>query len=185
MTLSSDNLPDSFRRAMVREPALKIPLAVAIGERLAEKRAKPASDEPMSPTKAPMSPETPKAAQKPSKPKKRRGAMNRTEARYAAVLDLCQKQGEILSYRFEGVRLTWGMDEKTGEAMRYCPDFFVTTHNMDGPERVVGHHFQCIEVKGARIRDRDIVRFKGCRAEWEEFEFIMVQWKNGEWNRLY
>lgn len=139
------------------------------------------SESPQSVSKATLSTETPKSAQKPANPKKRRGAMNRTEARYAAILEYRKLSNEIDSYRFEGVRLTWGKDDKTGEAMRYCPDFFVDSGwlGMQGPR------FQCIEVKGAHIRDRDIVRFKGCRAEWPEFEFIMVQWKNGEWKKLH
>jgi hypothetical protein len=42
----------------------------------------------------------------------------------------------------------------------------------------------CIEVKGPHIFDRDIVRFKGCRAEWPEFHFQMWQLKKGEWSRI-
>jgi hypothetical protein len=41
-----------------------------------------------------------------------------------------------------------------------------------------------IEIKGAHIWDRDIVRFKGARAYWPEFQFEMHQKKNGIWTRI-
>ena len=41
-----------------------------------------------------------------------------------------------------------------------------------------------IEVKGGHIWDRDIVRFKGCRAAWPQYEFEMWQLKKREWTRI-
>lgn len=41
-----------------------------------------------------------------------------------------------------------------------------------------------IEVKGAHIYERDLVRFKGARADWPEFSFEMWQWARGEWSKI-
>ncbi len=60
--------------------------------------------------------------------------------------------------------------------MRYKPDFVVFIEDM--PTKL-------IEVKGGHIFDRDLVRFKGCRAEWKTwFDFEMWQKKAGQWTRL-
>src|SRR4051812_35225485 len=59
------------------------------------------------------------ARQKRAEPKvgKRRGAMNKTEARFARLLDARLERGEILSYEYEGITLRWP------DGMRYTPDF--------------------------------------------------------------
>ena len=65
------------------------------------------------------------------------------------------------------LRLRWG------NSMHYKPDFLMRPSLL-------------IEVKGAHVFSRDIVRFKGCAAEWDWlFRFQMWQWKNGDWTRLY
>ena len=66
-----------------------------------------------------------------------------------------------------------------GKSMSYKPDFMEISCQP-------GVHHRLIEVKGGHIYDRDIVRFKGCAAEWIWlFEFQLWQWKNGVWTRLY
>lgn len=98
---------------------------------------------------------------------------NGTEQR---MLDLCaakKRCGEIHSYVFEGMRLKWG-DDGEHPAMHYTADVVVTA----------GAKITLIEVKGAHIYDRDVVRFKGCRAEWPQFTFEMWQWADRQWTQI-
>ncbi len=71
--------------------------------------------------------------------------------------------------------------------MVYTPDFVVfgmpvlnTETGGDVPSQL-----KFIEVKGAHIWAKDLVRFKGCRAEWPMFEFEMHQKKGGQWQRIH
>lgn len=100
-----------------------------------------------------------------------RRKMTRSEHEFAMILFTRQKHDEILAYSFEGVRLAWG------DGMAYKPDFSVLQRDKT---------ITLVEVKGARIWDRDIVRFKGCRAEWKDwFGFEMHQrQKGGAWTKL-
>lgn len=109
----------------------------------------------------------PSAGKKPL-PKPRQ--MNKTERRFADLLDARKRDGKILHWVYEGIRLKWG------GGMHYTGDFVVFTGS-DCPT--------IYEVKGAHIRDRDVVRFKGCRAEWPQFPFEMWQWKSGKWTQKY
>lgn len=108
------------------------------------------------------------------KPKKLRGEppkMNATEREFEVLL-LAQKSAKLfLEFQFQGIRLAWG------DCMVYKPDFNVQQHN---------GRIKLIEVKGAHIWDRDIVRFKGCKAEWKQwFDFEMWQRdENKSWNRI-
>lgn len=93
--------------------------------------------------------------------------MNRTEGRYAAILQERLERQHIKAWMFEGIRLKWGEDSN-GEAMRYLADFCIT--EIDGSMTLV-------ETKGAKVWDRDRVRFKGCRAQWDkQFKFEMMQY---------
>jgi hypothetical protein len=97
--------------------------------------------------------------------------MNKTEREYSFILEAMKRKGEILRYEFEGIALKWA-------DMRYTPDFVVF------PTVIATHQpMKLIEVKGAHIWDRDIVRFKGARAYWPEFQFEMWQKKNGQWRQ--
>lgn len=49
----------------------------------------------------------------------KQGAMNKTEAAYGAHLELLKAAGEVLWYRFEGVKL------RLADATFYSPDFAV------------------------------------------------------------
>src|SRR5262252_9651365 len=109
-------------------------------------------------------------------PRIRRGrGPNKTEREFGMFLEAEKRQGRILRYEFEGIRLKWGVHEKTGEAMFYKPDWFVVVARSG----TVLFTFRCIECKGAHIWDRDVVRYKGARAEWPEFEFQFWQKKEG------
>lgn len=100
----------------------------------------------------------------------RRREMNKTERDYSHILEAQKRKGELALYKFEGIRLIWG------GGMTYTPDFSVQFY---------GGRIALIEVKGAHIRDRDTVRFKGCRNEWQEwFDFEFHQRKDGQWRRL-
>ena len=99
----------------------------------------------------------------------RRGVMNKTESEYAALLKALEVRGEILRFEFEGITLRWA-------GMRYTPDFVI--FRRDQP-------ILFLEVKGARIWDRDLVRFKGARAFWPEFQFELHQKREGVWQRIY
>ena len=69
------------------------------------------------------------------------------------------------------------MSLRWGNCMTYKPDFLKGTR---------AEACTIIEVKGGHIFDRDIVRFKGCAAEWGWlFQFEMHQWNGGEWTRIY
>lgn len=115
-------------------------------------------------------PGSPVEAQKPP-----RGARqpNKTEAEYGRILESAKQRTEIYEYAYEAMTLRWG------DGMRYTPDW-VTFHFPAS-----NHGITVIEVKGGHIFDRDLVRFKGCRAEWKDrFFFEMWQKKAGEWRRL-
>ena len=100
----------------------------------------------------------------------RKREMNKTEREYSHILEAQKRRGEIAQYKFEGIRLLWG------GGMTYTPDFSV---------QLFGGRILLCEVKGAHIRDRDTVRFKGCRNEWLEwFDFELHQRKEGTWQRL-
>jgi hypothetical protein len=98
---------------------------------------------------------------------------NKTEAEYGRILEAMKQRGEIIRYEFEGLTFRW-LD------MRYTPDWIVVCES-----NVTFHRFKAIEVKGAHIFDRDIVRFKGARALWPEIQFEMWQKKSGDWTRLF
>jgi len=99
------------------------------------------------------------------------------------ILEAQLRKGEILRYVFEGITLRWA-------DMRYTPDFLVFEY----AEQWIGEQsgrinkpceIKLIEVKGAHIWDRDIVRYKGARAYWPEFAFEMHQKTKQRWKRKY
>jgi hypothetical protein len=93
---------------------------------------------------------------------------NKTEQRFLDRCEAMKRRGEIDSYRFEGMRLKWG------DCMFYKPDMVIFT----------GAKITLIEIKGPHIKGKDAIRFKGCRAEWPEFEFEMWQEVKREWKRI-
>lgn len=93
------------------------------------------------------------------------GTMNKTEARYAKLLDDRLHAGEILWYKFEGVKL------RLADNTFYSPDFFVML--ADGTLEV---H----EVKGF-MTDDAAVKVKVAAAMYP-FQFIVVRWKAKEWD---
>jgi hypothetical protein len=117
------------------------------------------------------------AASKEPKPKRRKKTV--PEKEMELILERQKQAGEIISYRYEGWRMKWGENPKTGEAMWYKPDFVLFLPNARWPVKV-------IETKGPWISERDLVRFKGARAAWPEILFEMWQRdKEGRWTRLH
>ncbi len=103
--------------------------------------------------------------------------MNKTEAEYDRILEAKWRRGEVQEHCFEGMSLSWGRDPETGKPMWYTPDFVVWP---------TGGTLELHEVKGGHIFSRDLVRFKGCRAEWgKHYRFVMMQKKAGAWSRIY
>ena len=94
--------------------------------------------------------------------------MNKTEARYARLLDVELKEGEALSWEFEKVKL------KLAEKDFYTPDFFV----------VRPHLFEFIEIKGGYIREDATEKFKFAREMYPWFRFVMMQYNKGKWSRI-
>lgn len=96
---------------------------------------------------------------------------NKTEREFGVLLEARKRTGELVEYVFEGVRLLWG------GGMTYTADW--SARRPDGK-------IEIHETKGVHIFDRDIVRFKGCRAEWQHwfvFHFHQRQ-KDGTWHQL-
>jgi hypothetical protein len=123
-----------------------------------------------------------------------RPRMNRTETEYSLILEAMKRRGEIVEWRFEGIALSWGIDPETKKPMWYTPDFMVMEEIkeiiypgavQELPRCMILTAIKLIEVKGAHIRSRDLVRFKGCRADWPMFRFEMWQKKGGQWNRIH
>ena len=104
---------------------------------------------------------------------RRRGIMNQTEAEYAVILKGLQGLGQIHRFEFEGITLRWA-------GMRYTPDFVVFSKS---GEDITG--IKLIEVKGTHIWSRDVVRFKGARAYWPEFQFEMWCKTKSGWKQRF
>lgn len=88
------------------------------------------------------------------------GALNKTEAAYAATLELRKAAGEVAWYRFEGVKL------RLADNTFYTPDFAVML--ADG-------QLQCHEVKGFMQEDAN-VKIK-VAAEMYPMRFLVVRVK--------
>lgn len=94
--------------------------------------------------------------------------MNKTEEEFSRILEAKVKRGELSEFRYEGMKLAWS-------GMLYTPDFCAWDH--------LGA-LTFYEVKGAHIFSRDIVRFKGCRAQWPRYQFEMWQKSKREWRQI-
>lgn len=95
---------------------------------------------------------------------KRPGVMNRTEGKYASVLEQRLRGGEIAWYAYEGVKL------RLADKTFYTPDFFVM--HADGT-------LECHEVKGFMTNEAN-VKVK-CAAEKFPFRFFVIRFIKREW----
>lgn len=99
------------------------------------------------------------------------------------MLKVQLQEGKLLEVRPFGIRLAWGMDPETGKQMIYTPDFYVLMAEFRQNPYVSDQ--KVIEVKGPHIWPKDLIRFRGCRAEWPRFRFELHQRdREGRWNRL-
>lgn len=102
---------------------------------------------------------------------RKRKQPNKIESEYGRILEAKKSRGEIVHYIYEGITLHWG------DGMRYTCDWVVISK--DAPIKL-------IEVKGKAFWPGDLVRFKGCRAEWKaHFDMELWQRKGGEWARIH
>ena len=94
--------------------------------------------------------------------------MNKTEARYAQHLEALRHVGEVLWYRFEGMKF------RLADSTFYTPDFAVM---------VASGQLECHEVKGGHWEDDARVKTK-CAADQYPLRFIAVTaQKGGGWAR--
>lgn len=106
--------------------------------------------------------------------------MTRPEKEMGMILEAQKRAGEIVDYRFQGMSLAWGRDPETGILMRYKCDWVVFTGIRTNDLCAI----KIVECKGKHIFPQDMIRFKGCRAEWPMFQFEMWQLSGGEWRRV-
>lgn len=110
---------------------------------------------------------------------KRRSAMNKTESRFARLLEARVARGEIESFEYEGLTLRWP------DGMRYTPDFVVVDATLSADAASAQSPSVCItliEVKGAYGWAKDIVRFRAARDKWgNRYRFEFWQEVDGKW----
>jgi hypothetical protein len=96
--------------------------------------------------------------------------MNKTEERYAWILEAQKRSGEIKWYGFEKIKL-----KISSLKCWYNVDFMV----IDKDDVV-----KMIEVKGGRIWEDSIVKFKAACELYPFIKFVMVQYKNKQWKTI-
>ena len=94
--------------------------------------------------------------------------MNGDERAYAEMLELRKRAGDILDWKFNGIRFDLG-----GGAW-YKPDFYVVRHD----------RFEIVEVKGFK-REAAVVRFKAAAALFPHYHWTMIRRRGPQWERLY
>lgn len=128
--------------------------------------------------------EAPGASKHPKRTRKDR--MTQPEREMALILEAKKRRGEIIEWRFEGISLAWGVDPVTGKQMWYSSDFWVYRNpTFEDSEHLFERlPITLIETKGARLFNAQLVRFRGCRACWPQFNFELHQLANGTWCRV-
>jgi hypothetical protein len=102
--------------------------------------------------------------------RKTAGTMNKTESRYADVLNFRKVIGKIVNYEYESIKF------KLPDGSTYTPDFFVEHHN----------HFEFHEVKGSYNLDRlGRSKFKQAADKHPYFRWVLKVWKNKQWVTEY
>lgn len=97
--------------------------------------------------------------------------MNETEKRYASVLEMRVRAGEIKRWWFGSIVFRTGAGRTT-----YKPDFVVEL-----PDYSIEVH----EVKGAHVWDDAREKFKTAALLYRWARWIMLQWVDGEWKTVY
>lgn len=93
------------------------------------------------------------------------GAMNKTEAAYAAVLEARRLAGEIDSWKFEAIKL------RLADLTYYTPDFAVVLP--DGTLEL--HEVKAVTTKGAWLWEDDArVKIKVAAETYQWFVFVAI-----------
>ncbi len=92
------------------------------------------------------------------------GQMNKTEAKYADVLELRLRAGEIIWYKFEGLKFRLAVNTT------YSPDFVLMLANGE----IEIHEVKGFWEQASRIKTK-------VAADMYPFRFIAVSFKNKEW----
>ena len=113
---------------------------------------------------------------RPSKGGKRRGAahvrgvMNRTEGRFAAILEMQRLFGEIKGWSFEPETLV------LGPKLTFTPDFKV--EELDGS-------LTWYDVKGKHVWEDSVVKAKAAAVIFPQYRFAQVRWNGSEWKSRF
>jgi hypothetical protein len=91
---------------------------------------------------------------------------SKTEAAYAARLEIMQLAGSIRDWRYEAVRL------RLADRVRFTPDFRVVS--LDGS---VALH----EVKGAFTREDARIKLQTAATLFPEYRFVLATYAKGGW----
>lgn len=106
--------------------------------------------------------------------------MNKTEARYAALLEGLRLAGEIVSYQYEAIKLVLGYDPKTGRLVTLKPDFLVIRkHNT---ELCDCNDLELHEVKGGFEREDAKLKRIWAAQKFPYFHFKLCRYEKGQWN---
>lgn len=97
-----------------------------------------------------------------------KSGMNRTEQRYAQILECRRERGEIHKWLFEPIRLKLGPNNLT----TYTPDFMTVAN--DGL-------ITFVDVKGGFVMEDARLKLKMAAKLFPEFTFVMAQYKKGKW----
>jgi len=104
---------------------------------------------------------------KPIPPKNR---MNQLESTHAMKLNILIHEGAIQDWKYEEVKFR--LADKTW----YTPDFFITCDD----------HFEIHEIKGPKIWDDALVKFKACAEKYPYFTWKMLQFtKTDGWRQIH
>lgn len=85
----------------------------------------------------------------------------------ALVLEAKKRAGEIVSYRFEAIKL------RLADRTTYTPDFAVV---------LLDRRVAFVEVKGGFVREDAAVKLKIAAELYPEFTFTLAQWSKGQWS---
>ena len=91
--------------------------------------------------------------------------MNKTETKYAELLETQRRAGKILFWRYESVKF------RLADRTWYTPDFYIMR-----PDGTIEIH----ETKGWMEEDANI-KIKTVAELFPEFLFVLVKWSNNTW----
>jgi hypothetical protein len=94
------------------------------------------------------------------------GVMNKTESRFAELLEARRLLGEIKGWAFEAETLPLGPE------MTFCPDFRV--EELDGS-------ISFVDVKGAHVWEDSVIKGKTAATLYPQYAFYQAKWVKGDW----